>query len=346
MITPIKSAEQMQQERENRPPQMQSYTPVYTPFEYQEGMYASDIINQKRQYQASLEEEQKRAQRMAKLSAFTDFFKALGGLAGGGYATTQQYQPSPYLTKAFGEIDRIRSDKNRSDMYYSELLDKTRQQDYNTQLKYHQDTDDANNKYNLDATNRANDYEMKVWQQTGNLQGRDRTLQQSQNQFDQNIGLKKEDQTIKQGQFKVTSGIQQQNANANTERANKVGEQAKTNAEQKAGHVVATIKKADGSQFTISVEQARVLVAQARKDYANEIKTGMSTSAAEQDIIDAVIAAKDNESLGRAAALLSRNSRYEKFFRNSQPVQAATSFLPPPSKVSTQTTQKKPSLLP
>ena len=90
-------------------------------------------------------------------------FTALGGLAGGGYATPTQYKPSPYLTRAFSEIDRLRSSRERSDEYYDNLASKTRQDDYNNQLKLHLQNKETKDKYGYqsakakaDAQNRAN----------------------------------------------------------------------------------------------------------------------------------------------------------------------------------------------
>jgi hypothetical protein len=132
------------------------------PFKYEPGQSVLDIMSQAKVNNQMLEDEQARATRMAKIAAFTDFFRSLGNLAGGGYAPIQLQQSSPYLQQAFQEADNARRQRLQSDIYYNEQERKARQEDYNQQLKYHQDTEKERNKYGYEAAKIKADQQFKA----------------------------------------------------------------------------------------------------------------------------------------------------------------------------------------
>lgn len=106
-------------------------------FQYVENPSIRDILIQSREYQQGLAQREQRAGREAKIFAISDFARALGGLAGAGRVAAP-FQESPYLRKAFSEIDQIRADKERAKQYYSELERKSKQSDFEQQFKLHQ----------------------------------------------------------------------------------------------------------------------------------------------------------------------------------------------------------------
>lgn len=144
-------------------PGVEVFQPDNNPYVHQEGMGVMDIIARGKANEEKIQGQEQRTQRSAKMMAFADFAKALGGLAGGGYANTTQYAPSPYLTKAFGEIDKLRSDRERSNLYYDELASSTRRAEYNAGLKAHNATQVQNNKFSNDAVNNRNKARMEMW---------------------------------------------------------------------------------------------------------------------------------------------------------------------------------------
>lgn len=112
-------------------------TPTDPTFQYVENPSIRDILRQSREYQDNLATREQRAGREAKIFAISDFARALGGLAGAGRVSAP-FQESPYLRRAFSEIDQIRLDKERAKQYYSELERKSRASDFEQQFKLHQ----------------------------------------------------------------------------------------------------------------------------------------------------------------------------------------------------------------
>ena len=112
-------------------------TPTDPTFQYVENPSIRDILRQSREYQDNLATREQRAGREAKIFAISDFATALGGLAGAGRVSAP-FQESPYLRRAFSEIDQIRLDKERAKQYYSELERKSRASDFEQQFKLHQ----------------------------------------------------------------------------------------------------------------------------------------------------------------------------------------------------------------
>lgn len=132
------------------------------PFKYQPGSAVYDVFSQAKQQKQILQDEQARATRMAKIAAFTDFFKSLGNLAGQGYAPVPQQQTSPYFQRAFEQADQARRQQLQSDLQYNDLARKVQQEDYNQQLKYHQEAEKERNKYGYEAAKMKADQQFRA----------------------------------------------------------------------------------------------------------------------------------------------------------------------------------------
>jgi hypothetical protein len=286
-----------------------------TPFEYTEGMSVYDILNRGKKHKESLEQDQGRMQRVAKVAALGDFFKALGGLAGGGHANTQQYQPSPYLTRAFSEIDRLRSDRTRADMYYDELARKTRQEDYNTQLRSFLQNKDRTDRYNYqtaqanaNARNRAN-------VETYRAQGQKIT------ETTENPKRWEGEQALRAKQI----GIQEQNAETNRIRADKYKSPTTKKEEEaaKGNEVILTVNN-DKSKTTSSITraQAEKMIKRAQID----LKDANILTREDKELRDALYKADmDKAHLAKAAYLLRKYKpeSFDAYFKtdNAQPAQ-------------------------
>lgn len=307
-----------------------------TPFEYTEGMSVHDIISRGKRHKQTLEDEQVRMQRAAKVGALGDFFKALGGLAGGGYANTQQYQPSPYVTRAFAEIDRIRNDRTRADMYYDELARKTKQEDYNTQLRAFLQNKDRTDRYNYQtaqanatAQNRAN---VEVYKNQG----------QKITETTENPQRWQGEQALRARQI----GVQEQNTESSRIRADKYKSPStkREETEAQAKEVILTVTNKDAkTTATITREQAEKLIKIARIDF-KDTKDITALSKEGKELMDALNKADiDKAHLARATNLLRkyRPAQYEAYFKTNtatpeqvalpaqQQTQTKGSFLPP-----------------
>ena len=128
------------------------YTPDRSPFQYQEGATIADILEQGRRHQATLKDQQLRAERSGKFNALNEFFTSLAGLTGGGYAPIQRSQPSPYLQRAFNDVEQSINAQHQADIHYNNLYQKARQEDYNTQLKSYLDKMAAQDKNLFDVS--------------------------------------------------------------------------------------------------------------------------------------------------------------------------------------------------
>lgn len=229
-----------------------------TPFEYREGMTVHDILERARTHKKGLEDEQGRVQRMAKVAAVGDFFKALGGLAGGGYASPVQYQPSPYLTRAFSEIDRLRSDRNKADMYYDDLARRTRQEDYNNQFKAYLQERDRKDKYGYQSAKSNADAQNKA-----NLEAYKGSAEKITDTFEDPTRWKQE-QALRSRQI----GVQEKNAEINMKKAEK-------DIESKKDPVILTVKNGTKAS-TITKSQAEKLVKRAKTELKNLIEAPLT----------------------------------------------------------------------
>lgn len=234
------------------------YEPDDTPFEYREGMTVHDILERARTHKKGLEDEQGRVQRMAKVAAVGDFFKALGGLAGGGYASPVQYQPSPYLTRAFSEIDRLRSDRNKADMYYDDLTRRTRQEDYNTQFKAYLQERDRKDKYGYQSAKSKADAQNKA-----NLEAYKGSAEKITETFEDPTRWEQE-QALRSRQI----GVQEKNAEINMKKAEK-------DIESKKDPVILTVKNGTKAS-TITKSQAEKLVKRAKTELKNLIEAPLT----------------------------------------------------------------------
>lgn len=316
------------------------YVPQYDKFEYKADnpSYLS-IMQQARQHRNQIEDREQRAQRVAKFSAWSDFANSLMQLAGGGYSNPT-FKPSPYLTKAFAEIDRARTDKEEADRYYSALGSKLRSEDYNTQLKYHNAMQVEKNKYGFQAGQKKADA-----QNAQNLAiARNNTTKTSEEFLDptkQNKELELRERQV---------NIQQQNANANTVRANKA-----TTAEKKAEDAkktLITINHADGSKTSVTKTQAKELVKLVQKGdaFSMILKTQGTTPEEKKFLNDVTLASANDNSLAAAVMYILKNDKTGQYsgFRSKIPVQKKSQSLLP-SLQGSQTNNNQPrrkSLLP
>lgn len=272
-----------------------------TPFEYREGMTVHDILERARTHKKGLEDEQGRVQRMAKVAAVGDFFKALGGLAGGGYASPVQYQPSPYLTRAFSEIDRLRSDRNKADMYYDDLTRRTRQEDYNNQFKAYLQERDRKDKYGYQSAKSKADAQNKA-----NLEAYKGSAEKITETFEDPTRWKQE-QALRGRQIAV------QESNSETSRL-----RAENAAKGKSDPVILTVKEGDKAH-TITKSQAEKLVKRAKSELKDIIEN--PATSVHREIAKALANAEvDNPSLSQAVHMLRKYmpDDYGRYFKESK----------------------------
>lgn len=297
------------------------YQPDNTPFEYKEGMSVLDIINQGKQKKQQIGDQKERAQKAAKIAALGDFFASLGGLAGGGYANVKEYQPSPYLTKAFAEIDRLRNEEDQADMYYNELARKTRDQDYNSKLKEFLQSKDKVDRYgfqaaqtNATAANRAN---LEAYKQQGT----------KVTQTVEDPTKWRAEQALRAQQI----AIQQQNADANQLRADKY-QSGSTKKDKPEDETILTVER-EGKKIVLKKSQAEMMIKRAKE----EMKGVTPITKEEIELMDALRKADVNkEQLAKAARLLQkyRPNDYEVYFKPEDittppaPSKPKGSFLP------------------
>lgn len=112
------------------------FRPQVTPYEYQDGQSIMDILSQAKSHKETLADKEKRSAKMAKFAGWSNFISALSNLAGGGYTSTR-HQVNPMLSKSLEDLGNSQEEKTRADLYYQELLRKTRAEDYNNGLKNH-----------------------------------------------------------------------------------------------------------------------------------------------------------------------------------------------------------------
>ncbi|NBK21846.1 MAG: hypothetical protein EOM68_07455 [Spirochaetia bacterium] len=138
------------------------FTPSYTPFRYEPGQSINDVILQGRQQDKVLQDQEQRSERNAKIMAFSNFMNALGSLAGMGRAPEQQRQPPAYLQQSFAMADQARRERMQSQAYYNDLERKTRQTEYDTQFKYHNEREKDKNKYGYEQAKMNADQRFKA----------------------------------------------------------------------------------------------------------------------------------------------------------------------------------------
>lgn len=112
------------------------FKPQVTPYKYEDGQSILDILSQAKSHKESLEEKGRRSAKMAKFAGWSNFISALSNLAGGGHTSTR-HQVNPMLSKSLEDLGNSQEEKTRSELYYQELLRKTRADDYNNGLKNH-----------------------------------------------------------------------------------------------------------------------------------------------------------------------------------------------------------------
>ena len=241
----------VKKKQNDAPLDLQTYKPENTPFVYEPGQNVLDILLQNKQKQAELTNQEANAKRNAKIAAFSDLARALSNLAGGGNAPVQQFQPSPYLQNSFAMIDKLRDEKLRSQDYYNRLYQTALQSDLAQQYKQYNDQVTARNKIGIESVNNANKAEIEKF--------RANTSEISQT-IDDPRKIKAE-QDFKNRQL----SIQQQNANANTARANKYVE---NRGSQSTKEPFLTFKK-NGKEITLTKSQASQLVTDVIARYPN-----------------------------------------------------------------------------
>jgi len=245
------------------------YTPEDKPFEYKENTSVFDILRQGRDKQLSLEEKENRARKAAKFAAFTDFFTALGGLAGGGDAPTKEFKQSPYLTQAFNEISKIRDDKENYERYYQQLYNTTRQNDYNKQLENHQaNQKELNSKRFESAKEKARA-----------INSLNKTAYESNN-----VSTSKtyENDPLREKQI----SIQQQNANANSARANAYVNGKSVNGDkQSPKEFVSYIDKETGSKKSLDFNRSVQLLREVVDSYEKIEQQGGAKTPFEREVI-------------------------------------------------------------
>lgn len=305
------------------------YQPQYDKFEYKADnpSYLS-IMQQARQHKDQIEDREKRAQRVAKFTAWSDFANSLMQLAGGGYSNPI-YKPSPYLTKAFEQIDKARSDKEEADRYYSALESKLRSADYNTQLKYHNAQQVERNKYGFQAGQKIADAK--------NAQNLAITRNNTTKTTQEFVDPTKQNKELELRERQIN--IQQQNANANTLRAEKSGTKSTKELQKQA--TVATFY-GNGGISTISKENAEKLVKRAKADYKMLMDNeAIAKDDAEKELRKTLLDADMNpDALKKAALMLmriDREGKYRGYWQSAKPKDAVKqptsqvqgSFLPP-----------------
>lgn len=241
----------VKKKQNDAPLDLQTYTPSNEPFVYEPGQNVLDVLRQNKLKQAELVNQEANAKRNAKIAAFSDFARALSNLAGGGNAPVQQFRPSPYLQNSFAMIDNLRNEKLRSQDYYNKLYQTASQSDLAQQYKQYNDKVTARHKIGIESVNNANKAEIEKF--------RANTSEISQT-IDDPRKIKAE-QEFKNKQL----SIQQQNANANTARANKYVQNggSKTNKEP-----FLTFKK-DGQEIALTKSQASQIVTDVVARYPN-----------------------------------------------------------------------------
>jgi hypothetical protein len=305
-------------------PEVQQIQPDTTPFVYTPGTSVLDIIKQGKRQEEVYQAQEVDLKKQAKLNAYMDFFKSLGGLAGGGWANVQQYQPSPYLTQAFGKIDQLRQDKQTSQQYYDEMARRGQKEDYNTQLSAYNRSQDKNfqiQKANTDALNRRNLEQYKM--------GAEKVTT-----IDDPLAEKRAE----------TSAFNAQTARIRAEK----GPQSQNKAEKKEAEekeVIYTLNKPEGST-QITKERATKLVERVEKDLKDNTKI---LSPEEEQIREALKDAKlDKKALIKAIDLIRKYDKTGKYkgywIEQKKEDTAPKSFLPQSPK--TQSNTPKKSLLP
>lgn len=233
------------------PLDLQTYTPENKPFVYEPGQNVLDIMRQSKNKQAELANQEANAKRNAKIAAFTDLARALSGLAGGGNAPVQQFQSSPYLQRSFSTVDNLRNEKLQSQDYYNKMYQAASQSDIAQQYKMHNDLRAAKDKIGIESVNNANKAALEKY--------KNNTSEVSQTIDDpRKVAF---EEKLKNRQL----SIQQQNANANTARANKYVQNggSKTNKEP-----FLTFKKGD-KDITLNKSQASQIVTDVISRYPN-----------------------------------------------------------------------------
>jgi len=318
-------------------PKVEQIAPDNTPFQYTPGTSVTDLLRQGQTQQKTLVDQETRAKKLMKIQAFADLFKNLGGLAGSGYANVQQQQTSPQLLRAFGEVDRIRQDKIKSEQYYAEAARRAQKDDYTTQLTAFNKERDRRfqaDRFNAGEANKASMQQYKDGNSRVQEVYQDRTLDERRAN---------------------TAAYQAQTARMRAEATqNKTGKMTeKERKEQENNEVVFTIKRDDGSSQSLTKGRATALVDRAENDLKEKIKAkkGVITPQ-EVEIINALKSAKvDKKALTKAIDLIrkyDKTGQYKDYWMEERGEPQRKSMLPQSNKPATQQQQQAPkkSLLP
>lgn len=248
----------VKQKKNDAPLEIQTYTPSNEPFVYSPGSNVLDIIRQSNRQQTYLQDQERLAKRNAKIAAYTDFFKSLGQLAGGGDAPVAQYQPSPYLQKAFKMIDDYNNQKYQYQSYYDKMYQTAVQKDYANKYTEYKDARTAKDKAGIAAVDASNKGAIEKF--------RANTTEVSQVQEDPR-------KMAKEAEYKErTLKIQQQNADSNAARASDSRRKtdayiAKGGASTKAPFL--SYKKKDGAVITLDKSQATQVINDILKKFSS-----------------------------------------------------------------------------
>lgn len=194
------------------------FKPQVTPYEYRDGQSILDILSQAKSHKETLADKEKRSAKMAKFAGWSNFISALSNLAGGGYTSTR-HQVNPMLSKSLEDLGNSQEEKTRADLYYQELLRKTRAEDYNNGLKNH-----------LAVQKQVNDLGFKTAQFDAQRRGK-----AADNIY--NAGIQTTTEKVispeEQARRDRELNIRQQSANASTLRAQKSGSDDNKSAGEK-----------------------------------------------------------------------------------------------------------------
>lgn len=284
----------------NTPLDLQSYTPDNTPFQYTPGQSVIDIIRQGKQQEKQLANDEDRARKNAKIAALTDFFSALGKVAGGGYAPVQQYQQSPYLTKSLSEVDRLRNMQYQSRYQTRKDYNDAVNLDYNNQLKTHLQNKSAIDRAGADAVNANNRAAIEKYKA-----GTTTTTQEIEDP--RKI---EQDNKFKQAQINIQQ--QRENRLSNKDISTKSSEkEVKTEERNKAIEVVTNAQRNYGR--LLSKEAADPLL----KTFSQSEKNELAEYKSIPDLMTSGIFRNDN-------ALLATSKRLIKMYKGGQASVAST----------------------
>ncbi len=317
-------------------PKVEQIAPDNTPFQYTPGTSVTDLLRQGQVQQKTLVDQEARTKKLMKIQAFADLFKSLGGLAGDGYANVQQQQTSPQLLRAFGEVDRIRQDKIKSEQYYAEAARRAQKDDYTTQLtafNKERDRRFQTDRFNAAEANKASMQQYKDGGSKVQDVYQDRTLDERRAN---------------------TAAYQAQTARMRAEATqNKTGKMTeKEKKEQENSEVVFTINKEDGSKQSLTKGRALALVDRVEKDLKEKVqaKRGVITPQ-EVAIMNALKGAKvDKKTLTKAIDIIrqhDKTNQYGDYWLQEKGEPQRKSMLPQSNKPATQQQQApRKSLLP